>query len=107
MGYPGEFELLTLLAIARLGDDAYGVTVRDVLETRTSRIVTLGTIYKTLGRLEGKGLLEVTVAPPTRERGGRRKKLYHLTPDGLAAVRGSLSDLRRLAEGLEPELEMP
>ena len=107
MGHAGEFELLTMLAIAQLGDDAYGVTVREVLEARTSRTVTLGAIYKTLGRLEGKGLLEVTVAPPTGERGGRRKKLYLLTSDGLAAVRSSLSDLRQLAEGLEPELEMP
>lgn len=106
MGYPGEFELLTLLAIAQLGDNAYGMTVRDVLETRTSRTVTLGAIYKTLGRLEAKGLLDVTVAPPTRERGGRRKKLYRLNPDGFAAVRGSLSDLRQLVEGLEPELEL-
>ena len=104
MGYPGEFELLTLLAIAHLGDNAYGMTVRDVLETRTSRTVTLGAVYKTLGRLEAKGLLDVTVAPPTGERGGRRKKLYRLNSDGLAAVRGSLSDLRQLAEGLEPEL---
>ena len=106
MGHTGEFELVTMLAIARLGDDAYGVTVRDVLETRTSRTVTLGAVYKTFGRLVAKGLLEVTVAPPTPERGGRRKKLYHVTPAGLAAVRGSLSDLRHLAEGLEPELEI-
>ena len=106
MGYPGEFELLTLLAIAQLGDDAYGVTVRDVLEMRTSRTVTLGAVNKTLGRPEAKGLLDLAVAPPTGERGGRRKKLYRLNPDGLAAVRGSLSDLRQLAEGLEPELEV-
>ena len=104
MGYPGEFELLTLLAIAQLGDDAYGVTVRDVLEMRTSRTVTLGAVYKTLGRLEAKGMLDVTVAPPTGERGGRRKKLYRLNPAGIAAARGSLSDLKQLARGLEPEL---
>ncbi len=104
MGHAGEFELVTMLAIAQLGDDAYGVTVRDVLEARTSRTVTLGAIYKTLGRLEAKRLLEVRVAPPTGERGGRRKKLYRLTPDGLAAVRDSLSDLRQLAEGLELEI---
>ncbi len=89
MGSPGDLELLTLLAVARLGDDAYGVTVREILEERTSRSVTLGTIYKTLGRLESKGLVEVTVAPPTAERGGRRKKMYALTADGLAAVQGS------------------
>lgn len=104
MGYPGEFELLTLLAIAQLGGDAYGVTIRDELETRTSRTVTLGAIYKTLGRLEAKGLVVVTVAPPTSERGGRRKKLYRLNAEGLAAVRGALSDLRQLAEGLELEV---
>lgn len=104
MGRPGEFELLTMLAIAQLGAEAYGVTVREVLETRTSRSVTLGAVYKTLGRLEAKGLLDVTVAPPTGERGGRRKKLYRLSPEGLEAVRGSLSDLRRLTEGLEPEI---
>lgn len=105
MGSTGDLELLTLLAVARLGDGAYGVTVRETLEDRTSRSVTLGTIYKTLGRLESKGLVQVTVAPPTAERGGRRKKMYTLTADGLAAVQGSLSDLRNLAHGLEPELE--
>ena len=61
---------------SRLRDDAYGVTIREELERETSRTLTLGTVYKTLGRLEGKGLLETRVGPPTRERGGRRKKLY-------------------------------
>lgn len=107
MRHAGEFELLTLLAVAQLGDNAYGVTVRDTLEDRTARSVTLGAIYKTLGRLEAKGFVEISIAPPTSERGGRRKKLYRLTMDGLAAVRSSLSDLRHLAEGLEPELEIP
>jgi DNA-binding PadR family transcriptional regulator len=104
MGNPGEFELLTMLAIAQLADEAYGVTIRQLLERRTSRTVTLGAIYKTVGRLEAKGLLDVRVAPPTGERGGRRKKLYRLNSEGVAAVRGSLSDLRQLAEGLEPGL---
>jgi PadR family transcriptional regulator PadR len=107
MGHTGEFELLTLLAVARLGDDAYGVTIRETLEARTSRAVTLGAIYKTLGRLESKGLVTVAVAPPTAERGGRRKKMYTLTQEGLAAVRTTLSDLRHLAQGLEPDLEVP
>lgn len=106
MGSPGEFELLTMLAIAQLADAAYGVTIREVLEARTSRTVTLGAIYKTLGRLETKGLLDVTVAPPTGERGGRRKKLYRLNAEGLAAVRGALYDLRQLTAGLEPELDV-
>jgi PadR family transcriptional regulator PadR len=107
MGHTGEFELLTLLAVARLEDDAYGVTIRETLENRTSRTVTLGAIYKTLGRLESKGLVEVSIAPPTAERGGRRKKMYTLTEEGFAAVRTTLSDLRQLAQGVAPELELP
>ena len=107
MAYPGEFELLVLLAILRLGDDAYGVTIREELEKETSRTLTLGTVYKTLGRLEGKGHLETRVAPPTRERGGRRKKLYELTPAGMEVARRSLVDLRRMMRGLEPELDLP
>jgi PadR family transcriptional regulator PadR len=106
MGNTGTFELLVLLAILRLGDDAYGVTIRGELERETSRTLTLGTVYKTLGRLEAKGYLRTRVGPPTRERGGRRKKLYDLSPAGLAAARRSLADLRRMTEGLEPKLEV-
>ena len=101
MGNLGEFELLTLLAIAQLEDNAYGVTIRDLLESETSRTVTLGGIYKTLGRLEGKGLIEATIAPPTGERGGRRRKLYRPTSAGVTAMRNSLADLRRLTRGLK------
>jgi len=107
MGYPGEFELLVLLAVLRLGDEAYGVTIREELERETSRTLTLGSVYKTLGRLEGKGQLETRVAPPTRERGGRRKKLYELTPAGREAARRSLADLRQMTDGLAPELNLP
>ena len=107
MGNPGEFELLVMLAILRLGDDAYGVTVREELEAETSRTLTLGAVYKTLGRLEGKGYLHTRMAPPTRERGGRRKKLYGLTSAGLEVARRSLSDLRRMTKGLEPEMDLP
>jgi PadR family transcriptional regulator PadR len=107
MIYTGEFELLVLLAVLRLGDDAYGVTVLEELKRETSRILTLGTVYKTLGRLEQKGHLRARIGPPTRQRGGRRKKLYDVTPIGLEAARRSLSDLRQLAEGLRPEMKIP
>ncbi|MFC1543651.1 PadR family transcriptional regulator [Gemmatimonadota bacterium] len=103
MGNPGEFELLVLLAVLRLRGEAYGVTLREELERETSRTFSLGAVYKTLGRLEGKGYLRTRMAPPTGERGGRRKRLYQLAPAGLAAVRRSLSDLRRLTDGLELE----
>lgn len=107
MGYTGEFELLILLAVRRLDPEAYGVTILEELEERTRRSLTLGTVYKTLGRLESKGYLETRTAPPTGERGGRRKKLYTLTAAGLEAARSALHDLRRLTDGLEPDLEAP
>ena len=83
------------------------VVSREELERETSRDLTLGTVYKTLGRLEGKGYLETRVAPPTKERGGRRKKLYNLTASGLEVAQRALADLRRMTRGLEPELELP
>ena len=107
MGHTGEFEMLLMLAVLRLGHDAYGVTLREELENETSRTLTLGTVYKTLGRLEDKGYLRSRTSEPVAERGGRRKKLYDLSPTGLAAVQRSLADLRSLTRGLDFELERP
>lgn len=107
MGHTGEFELLVLLAILHLKDAAYGVTIREKVEEETSRTLTLGAVYKTLGRLEGKGFVQTRIAPPTGERGGRRKKLYRLTPSGLEATRRTLADLGQMARGLEAEVEVP
>ena len=107
MRHAGEFELLVMLAVLRLGSGAYGVTIREELERETSRTLSLGTVYKTLGRLEAKGYLRSRTSEPTAERGGRRKKLYRVTPSGLTTIQHSLADLRRLAEGLSLELEMP
>lgn len=103
--YLGEFEILILLAVVRLADDAYGVTIRDEIERETRREVTLGAIYKTLGRLDLKGYVATRLGAPTPERGGRRKKLYRLTAQGGRALRQSLGDLRRLTRGLGSELE--
>ena len=107
MRHAGEFELLVMLAVLRLGSGAYGVTVREELQRETSRTLTLGTVYKTLGRLEAKGYLRSGTSEPTAERGGRRKKLYQVTAAGLAAIQYSLADLRHLASGLNLELETP
>jgi DNA-binding PadR family transcriptional regulator len=107
MGHAGEFEILVMLAVLRLGPGAYGVTIRDELEEETSRRLTLGTIYKTLGRLEDKRYLRSRTSEPTAERGGRRKKLYEVSPTGLVAIHNSLADLRRLTSGLGLELEQP
>src|SRR5262245_66494426 len=98
--YLGELEQLILLALARLDDEAYGVTVRQVVADSTGRDITLGTVYKTLWRLEQKKLVSCWVSDPTEERGGRRKKMYELTPLGKRALRQSLDGLRPMTEGL-------
>jgi DNA-binding PadR family transcriptional regulator len=103
--YLGEFELLVLLAVLRLADAAYGVTIRDELERETSRELSMGAVYKTLGRLEQKGYVTVRIGEPTPQRGGRRKKLYRLEPLGHRALRQSIADLKRLTRGLGRELE--
>ncbi|MEO8451034.1 MAG: PadR family transcriptional regulator [Gemmatimonadota bacterium] len=104
-GNLGELEQLVLLALLRLGDEGYGVTVRHELETAARRQIDLGTVYKTLLRLEEKGLISARIGPPTAERGGRRKKLYWVLPAGHRALDRSLEALRRMASGLSTALE--
>jgi len=96
----GELESLVLLAVLRCGDDAYGVPVRDEIRRRARRSLTLGTVYKTLVRLETKGLLSATVGDPEPRRGGRRRKVYHLTGAGRSALQQTLTTLERMARGL-------
>ncbi len=103
----GEFEQLVLLALLRLDREGYGVTVQAELARHGSRQVSLGTVYKTLLRLESKGLVAARVGEPTPERGGRRKKHYAVTAAGRHALTRSLSALRRLSRGLDPSWEAP
>jgi DNA-binding PadR family transcriptional regulator len=105
--YLGEFEQLVLLALLRLGDAGYGVTVRATLEHRARRHVSLGTVYKTLLRLEAKGFVAAWVGEPTPERGGRRKKHYRVTGAGRRALSRSLEALRKLGRGLDPAWQAP
>src|SRR5580765_8497844 len=85
-GYLGEFEHIVLLALMRLGDDAYGVTVRREIEVRTAREVSIGAIYATLDRMEAKGLVRSRVGEPTAARGGRAKRHFRITSRGVTAV---------------------
>jgi DNA-binding PadR family transcriptional regulator len=101
----GELEQLVLLAILRLGDDAYGIAVQQEIMTRSDRRVTLGAVYSTLSRLEEKGFVISREGEPTPTRGGRRKKLYTVHATGRSAVRASLAALRALSRGLAPVLE--
>jgi PadR family transcriptional regulator, regulatory protein PadR len=98
--YLGEFEQLILLALARLGDDAYGVTIRATLIERTKRKPSFGAIYSTLRRLEGKGLVRSFAGEPEAVRGGRAKKHVVLTPRGRAALREAHAAVVRMAEGV-------
>jgi len=100
----GEFEQLVLLALIRQGQDAYGVSICDDIASRTGRDVSLGGVYKTLERLEDKGLVASRVGEPTAERGGRRKKHYRILAAGQRAVKQSLAALERMTDGLEGAL---
>jgi DNA-binding PadR family transcriptional regulator len=98
--YLGEFEHVVLLALMRLGDDAYGVTVRQEIEKRTKRDVSVGAIYATLDRMEGKGLVKSRIGEPTAARGGRAKRHFRITSRGLTAVNKTHEALRNLSDGL-------
>jgi PadR family transcriptional regulator len=96
----GELESLVLLAVLRCDDEAYGVPVREEIRRRAGRSLTLGTVYKTLMRLEAKGFLTTTASDPEPRRGGRRRKLYRLSAAGRRALQRTLATLDRMSEGL-------
>ena len=102
----GELEQVVLLAILRVGEDAYGVPVAAEIERQTGRELTLATIYKTLSRLEHKGLRVAREGEPTAQRGGRRKRYYQLSPAGRTELRHSLGALRRMTRGLQVGWEL-
>ena len=97
----GEFEQVVLLAILRLEDEAYAVSVRDEILRCTGRDVSRGSIYITLDRLETKGYLRSRLADPTPERGGRAKRYYTLRPRAVEALKESRRALVALWRGLE------
>ncbi|HEY7338575.1 MAG TPA: helix-turn-helix transcriptional regulator [Bryobacteraceae bacterium] len=97
----GEFEQIVLLAVLRLGDDAYGVPIRREISRRARRQITIGGLYTTLDRLESKGLLSSKAGDPTPERGGRSKRYFGITAAGLRALRNSRAALNAMWEGLE------
>jgi DNA-binding PadR family transcriptional regulator len=101
----GELEQLVLLAVLRVGTDAYGVPVHDEIQTLAGRDLTLGTIYKTLSRLETKGLLTSHIGEPTTERGGRRTRCYTVTATGRRSLQATFKALRRMASGFDVGLE--
>ncbi len=101
--YLGDFEQVVLLAIMRLGPDAYGVSIQQEIARRTGREVSVGAIYPTMDRLEEKGFVTSRVGEPTAERGGRAKRYVEINPAGRKALRRSHMALAALWEGFEPE----
>src|SRR5690242_10916336 len=92
----GEFEQVVLMAILRLGDEAYAVTIRNEIARCTDREPTSGALYTTLDRLEEKGLVSVRVGDPTPQRGGRAKRYFTVTAKGVRAIARVQKAYRRL-----------
>jgi PadR family transcriptional regulator PadR len=97
----GELEQIVLLAILRLGDEAYGVPIRLEIEQRTGRTLTVGALYSTLDRLEHKGYVSSAFSDPTPERGGRSKRYFEVRPLGLRTLRASRDALTAMWDGVE------
>src|ERR1043165_2547462 len=97
----GAFEQIVLLAILRLGDEAYGVPIRLEIERRTGRSLTVGALYRTLDRLEEKCFVSPAFSNPTPERGGRSKRYFRVNPLGLRTLRASHEALAAMWEGVE------
>ena len=101
----GEFEVLILLAVLRLADDAaYPPAVRTEIERRAGRSVQRGAVYVTLDRLESKGLLTSRLDNISREP-GRPRRCYLVSPKGLRAVKRALRAVEQMRAGLEPFLD--
>jgi len=104
-GALGEFEQIVLIAVLRLGEDAYGATIRREIESRTGRRLSISGVYTTLERMEDKGYVRSWIGDPTGERGGRRRKHFGLLPPGKRALRSAYTAYTDMAAGLERRLK--
>jgi PadR family transcriptional regulator, regulatory protein PadR len=95
-----DFELYVMLAVAALGDDAYGVTISDRIAQRAGREPSIGAVYATLGRLSDKGYVTFARSDPEPVRGGRARKMVSLSPAGWRALRTTTESLNRMLEGV-------
>src|SRR5262245_47926805 len=96
-GYIGEFEQVVLMTVLRLGEGAYGATIRNEIAERTGRDVSVSAVHTTLERLEDKKLLRSRVGDPTPQRGGRRKRYFSLSAAGEQALQASWQRLKKAA----------
>ena len=96
-----NFELMVMLALIRLGDDAYGVPISEEIADQSGHDVALGSVYAALERLEDRVLVVSSIGDPTPERGGRAKKYFKLTGKGIEVVRDTQQTLTRMWKGLK------
>ena len=96
----GEFEYLMLTAAARLGDEAYGLAIRQEIEAATGRQCSLGALYTTLDRLELRGLIKTWMGDPTPQRGGRPKRMVRITSKGEQAASAFYDAVMRVSRGV-------
>jgi DNA-binding PadR family transcriptional regulator len=99
-----DLEQILLYAIVRLDDDAYGGSIRKLVEERTGRLLSPGAIYVTLERLESRQFITSTLGEPTAARGGKRKRFYRLAPAGARALRETQAALDQMSRGLRARL---
>ena len=97
----GSLEHIVLLAVMRLGENAYGISIRREIESASGRDLSVGAIYATLVRLEEKGFVRSYAGEPTAERGGRAKRYFRMTAKGTGALRNTHEILRKMSAGLE------
>ena len=103
--YLGELEQIVLLAVLRVGDEAYGVPILEQIEAQTGRKLARGALYTALERLEAKGCLRSRMGEPLPERGGRARRYFTVTPAAVRALRQSRRSLMRLWRGLDSVIE--
>jgi PadR family transcriptional regulator PadR len=103
--YLGEFEQMVLLAVARLGDEAYGMSILEEITETTGNEAAVASVYAALDRLERRRLVSSRIGAPTPERGGRAKRFFRLHPAGRMALRRSRQALNALWDGVELDLD--
>jgi PadR family transcriptional regulator, regulatory protein PadR len=103
--YVGEFEEVVLMMIGVLQEDAYGAAIAEEIENRLKRDVNLSAVHVTLYRLEDKGLIRSKVGGATKERGGRRKRIYSITSAGIATLR-AMKEVRMDLWKMIPQLKI-
>ncbi len=100
---------MVLLALVRLGDHAYGVTIREEIEARAGRSISVAATYTALERLGRRDFVQSWTSQPTAVRGGRAKKHFRICPAGVHALRESKRVMANMWDGLEthPDLQKP